>query len=98
MWRWLMPLFIALASVAPHCATAAPAPSKGHHAGMTHQDHAPAQAPAHEACIGCATPVRLGPGPTPSDLVPRPVFAPARHAMPVRFDAKLDPPPPRSFV
>lgn len=96
VWRFLLIFALAFGSVLPHCAAAAPAaPPFAHHAGLAHgTPHEPSKAHVSDACIGCATPVRLA-----FAVTTEPLAATGRyvvfHAMLTTRVTALDPPPPR---
>jgi hypothetical protein len=93
--RFLLLVALTLGSVLPHCAAAAPATQgSSHHAGMAHREKQPSKAHVSDACIGCATPVRLAlPAPAPA-VAPSPDYAAILRTLTTRT-AALDPPPPR---
>lgn len=93
--RFLLLFALTFGSVLPHCASAAPATQgASHHAGMAHDEQQPSKAHVSDACIGCATPVRLALPMPVSTLAPSPDYLIALPILATRT-AALDPPPPR---
>ncbi|MES2289046.1 MAG: hypothetical protein V4530_04850 [Pseudomonadota bacterium] len=95
LWRFLLLFALAFGSVLPHCASAMPATQAApHHAGLAHDEQQPSKTHVSDACVGCATPVRLAfPAPA-ATLDATPIYRTVRAALTTRVTA-LDPPPPR---
>ncbi|MEP6784217.1 MAG: hypothetical protein ABI898_00585 [Sphingomonadales bacterium] len=95
LWRFLLILALSFGSVLPHCATAMPvAQAAPHHAGMTHDQEQPSKAHVSDACVGCATPIRLSFPERAAPIAATPVYLAFHAALTTRV-ATLDPPPPR---
>lgn len=98
LWRFLFLFALAFGSVLPHCASALPAKQAApHHMGMAHDEQQPSKMHVSDACVGCATPVRLA-LPVPAEpLAATALYRVADTTLTTR-SAALDPPPPRSIA
>lgn len=98
MLRFLLLFALTFGSVLPHCASAAPTTHAApHHAGTAHNEQQPSKMRVSDACIGCATPVRLAlPAPVET-LAATPPYRTVGTALTTRATA-LDPPPPRPIA
>lgn len=98
LWRFLFLFALAFGSVLPHCASALPAKQAApHHARMAHDEQQSPKMHVSDACVGCATPVRLAfPAPAAA-LAATPAYRMDGSTLTTRVTA-LDPPPPRSVA
>lgn len=98
MLRLLFLFALAFGSVLPHCASAVPTTQAvSHHVGMAHDKQQPSKAHASDACIGCATPVRMSLPVAAVTIAPSPDYLVFRPTLTTRVTA-LDPPPPRPIA